>query len=64
MKIYADKWPCEANGLCAQADPELFPLDDEGYIAIGPDGMDVPAGKQDPARRGVSNCPRQVLRIA
>lgn len=62
MKIFADNGPCEANGLCAAVDLDLFPLDDDGYIDIG-DGVEVPADKVDAAQRGVSICPKQALRI-
>ncbi|MFC5746558.1 ferredoxin [Actinomadura rugatobispora] len=61
MKIeMTDAW-CEAHGLCAGVDAELFPLDDEGYSAVG-DGRAVPAGKEEVAGRGVSACPVRALR--
>jgi len=41
---------------------ELFNLDDDGIIAIG-DGIEVPAGKEEIARRGVGACPLRALRI-
>lgn len=61
MKIeMTDAW-CEAHGLCANVDAELFPLDDEGYSAVGA-GRTVPAGKEEIAELGVSACPVQALR--
>jgi ferredoxin len=49
--------------LCFVVDAELFPLDDDGKIAIGEDGVEVPAGKEDVARDGVSQCPVLALQI-
>ena len=63
MKIIADHGICENHGLCFIVDAELFPLDDEGKIAIGEDGVEVPAGKEDLAREGVSQCPVLALQI-
>jgi ferredoxin len=63
MKIIADQAICEHHGLCFVMDAELFPLDDEGKIAIGEDGVEVPEGKEDRARDGVSQCPVLALQI-
>lgn len=63
MKIIADQAICEHHGLCFVVDAELFPLDDDGKIAIGEDGVEVPAGKEDVARDGVSQCPVLALQI-
>lgn len=63
MKIIADQDICEHHGLCFVVDAELFPLDDDGKIAIGEDGVEVPAGKEDVARDGVSQCPVLALQV-
>jgi ferredoxin len=63
MKIIADHAICEHHGLCFVVDAELFPLDDEGKIAIGEGGVEVPEGKEDLAREGVSQCPVLALQI-
>jgi ferredoxin len=60
MKISVDSSTCEAHGQCYVVDPELFPLDDEGYSAVGV-GKQVPAGKEDQARLGVAACPVMAL---
>ncbi|GAA3390696.1 ferredoxin [Cryptosporangium minutisporangium] len=62
MKVLVDNQRCEAHGQCWMVDEELFPLDDDGYSAIPAGGFDVPAGKEDVARRGVDACPLQALR--
>jgi ferredoxin len=63
MKIIADNARCEANALCTSADPDLFPLDDEGYISLTAAAEDVPTDKRLAAELGVSLCPVQALRL-
>jgi len=62
VKIIPDNDVCGAHGACATVDEELFNLDDDGFIAIG-DGIEVPAGKEEIAHRGVDSCPLRALRI-
>ena len=56
-----DTW-CEGHGLCAEVDTTLFPMDDEGYSAVG-EGVEVPGGKETVALRGVETCPVRALRV-
>jgi ferredoxin len=49
------------NARCAAVSEELFPLDEVGYIAV--EEVDVPAGKEDIARRGARACPERIIRI-
>lgn len=60
VKVSVDDDVCEAHGQCNIIDPELFPLDDEGYCAIGRD-KPVPPGKEAAAEQGVDVCPVQAL---
>lgn len=60
MKISVDDDQCAGNGSCFEVDPELFPLDDEGYSVAG-QGREVPAGKEDLAQQGVDACPMAAL---
>lgn len=59
MKIRIDKAGCVGNARCAAVSVELFPLDDEGYIAT--DGFDVPKGMEELARRGARACPERII---
>lgn len=61
MKIRIDKAACVGNARCAAVSEELFPLDDEGYIAV--ETVDVPAGMEELARRGARSCPERVITI-
>jgi ferredoxin len=62
VKVWADNQICEAHGQCAMVDEELFPLDEDGYSALG-GGAVVPPGKEETARVGVDACPLQALHL-
>jgi ferredoxin len=59
MKIRINKSACVGNARCAAVSPELFPLNDEGYIAV--EEIDVPPGMEDLARRGARACPERII---
>ena len=61
MKIRIDKAACVGNARCAAVSEALFPLDDEGYIAV--EEVDVPPGMEDLARRGARACPERVITV-
>ncbi len=59
MKIRINKAGCVGNARCAAVAPELFPLDDDGYIAVSE--VDVPPGQEALARRGARACPERII---
>jgi ferredoxin len=61
MKIHIDKGACVGNARCAAVAEELFPLDENGYIAVSE--IDVPPGKEELARRGARACPERIIVI-
>jgi len=61
VKIRIDRARCTGNARCWAVAPELYPLDDEGYI--NSDGFDVPLGQEDLARRGARACPERVIEV-
>ena len=61
MKIRIDKSHCVGNARCEAVSDVLFPLDEDGYIAVTE--IDVPAGMEDVARRGARACPERVIEI-
>lgn len=61
MKIRIDKARCVGNARCAAVAPDLFPLDDAGYIAV--EEIDVPPGQEELARRGALACPERIIVI-
>jgi ferredoxin len=61
MKIRVDKARCVGNARCAAVSEQLFPLDEDGYIAI--EEIDVPPGMEELARKGARACPERIIII-
>jgi ferredoxin len=61
VKIRINKAMCVGNARCAAVAPDLFPLDDEGYISV--EEIEVPAGMEELARRGAKACPERIIVI-
>jgi ferredoxin len=61
MKIRINKSACVGNARCAAVSEQLFPLDDDGYIAV--EEVDVPAGMEELARKGARACPERIIVI-
>ena len=62
MKIIVKRPLCSGHARCASVAPELFRLNDDGYIDM--DDFEVPPGQEELARRGARACPERALRIA
>lgn len=60
MRISVDNDQCAGTGQCYEVDPELFPLDDDGYSAVGTE-RPVPEGQEEQAQIGVDVCPMAAL---
>jgi ferredoxin len=61
MKVRIEKAQCVGNARCHAVAEHLYPLNDEGYIAI--EGFDVPPGEEESARRGAKACPERIIVI-
>jgi ferredoxin len=61
MKIRIDKAHCVGHARCAAIAPDLFTLDDDGYIAV--EEIDVPPGQEAIARRGARACPERIITV-
>lgn len=61
MKIRADKTLCSGHARCAAAAPEIFVLDDDGYISFTE--REVRPEEEVMARRGVRACPERALSL-
>jgi ferredoxin len=62
VKILVTRSLCSGHARCASVAPELFTLNDEGYIEH--DEISVPPGQEALARRGAQACPERALRVA
>jgi ferredoxin len=58
LKVHVSR-DCAAHGQCNWINPEIFPLDDDGYSAVE-DAL-VPDGAQEDARRAAAACPAAAI---
>lgn len=61
MKVVARKDACAGHARCAAIAPEIYELDDVGYIGFIE--KEVPPGLEQLAIRGARSCPERVLRV-
>lgn len=61
MRIKVLNEKCQGHARCAAQSPELFVLDDDGFISPG--DIDVPPGMEAIAARGAKSCPERALLI-
>jgi ferredoxin len=61
MKVLIDRSRCTGNARCNAVAPELFDLDDDGYVVQSE--VSVPSGLEDRARNAANSCPEQVITV-
>jgi ferredoxin len=61
MRISIDAESCTGHGRCYALAPDLFEPDDEGHGTVT--RADVPPELEAQARKAVTNCPEQAVRI-
>ncbi len=61
MRVEIDVAKCQGHARCAAIAPEVFELDDGGYLATR--SHDVSPELQEDARKGAQVCPERVISI-
>lgn len=61
MEIEVNRSACEGHGLCEQTAPQVYELDDEGYVRLRVDEID--ASLEVAAAAGARVCPVAALRV-
>jgi ferredoxin len=61
LTIRIEKAQCVGNARCHAVAEHLYPLDQDGYVAI--DGFAVAPGDELMARRGARACPERIITI-
>ena len=61
LKVQIEKAQCVGNARCHAVAEHLYPLDDDGYVAI--EGFEVAPGDEVMARRGARACPERIISI-
>ena len=62
MRAIVDTGKCVGHARCNATAPEIYELDDDGYV-VAP-GSDVPAALENAARAGADACPERALTVA
>jgi ferredoxin len=63
MRVRIDGEHCTGHGRCAKYAPNVFKLDSDGYNADRGSEIDVPAGEEANATRGMKSCPEQAITL-
>ncbi|OAA27385.1 ferredoxin [Frankia sp. EI5c] len=62
MRIVVDRALCVGHARCHALEPDLFPIDDLGYVDVT--DPELPAADQAArARRAAAACPERALRV-
>jgi ferredoxin len=61
MKVRQIPGKCCGHARCARYAPDIYKLDDDGYLAI--DTVDVPAGQETAALHGAKSCPERAIEV-
>ena len=57
VKLISER--CVGHAQCHAANPDLFPIDDEGFSSLK--GHQVDSGDENAIREGVDACPEMAL---
>lgn len=63
MRLRVDAARCTGHGRCYTLSPELLECDDNGYVTVKGDEVDVPDGLEDAARRARGSCPEDAIAL-
>ena len=61
LRVVVDKPACCGYGVCAEICPEVYKLDENGFVFLN-DPL-VPPGLEDKAREGAEACPQSALAV-
>jgi ferredoxin len=60
VKIIGNISRCSGHGRCHEAAPDIYQLDDDGYLL--PIAFEVPAHQREDALAGLDACPEGAIR--
>jgi ferredoxin len=61
VRIEIDSAKCAGHARCNAVASALFPLDDDGYVALSE--FEVPPGREDDAELGADSCPECAITV-
>lgn len=63
MKLSVDSTRCVGHGRCYTVASELLTFDDDGYVTIRGQVVDVPDAQASAAREAAASCPEQAVEL-
>jgi ferredoxin len=63
VKLTVDGASCMGHGRCYQVAPDLLTFDDEGYVTIRDETIDVSADLLEAAEDAAGTCPEQAITL-
>ena len=63
MRLTVDGASCMGHGRCYLMAPDLLTYDDEGYVTIRDQTIDVPADHAEAAEDAAGTCPEQAITL-
>lgn len=63
MKLTVDGASCMGHGRCYLMAPDLLTDDEEGYVTIRDQTIDVPDDQVEAAEDAAGTCPEQAIRL-
>jgi ferredoxin len=63
VRLTVDGASCMGHGRCYLMAPDLLVDDDEGYVTIRDQTIDVPADQVEAAEEAAGTCPEQAITL-
>jgi ferredoxin len=63
VRLSVDGASCMGHGRCYVMAPDLLACDDEGYVTIRDQAIDVPDDQVDAAEDAAGTCPEQAITL-
>jgi ferredoxin len=63
VKIFIDPNECTGHGRCYRLAPDLLTFDDEGYVSISGEAIDVPEDQIEFAEEAEGTCPEGAISL-
>jgi ferredoxin len=63
VRLTVDGTSCMGHGRCYMLAPDLLDCDDEGYVTIRDQAIDVPDDQVAAAEEAAGTCPEQAIRL-
>jgi ferredoxin len=63
VRLAVDGASCMGHGRCYQMAPDLLTCDDEGYVTMRGQAIDVPADQLEAALDAEGTCPEQAITL-